>query len=231
MNTIFSLAGGAAAVVIALLLNAGYVYKTTCPSGTSWHYSALDDVIPYTRQAAAPCHTHSATRVALSSIGIAKIREAPEAKANTSAEKANQQAADTLRYATTAITSEYAHQRSLVAEIQDSRRTVTERRAKVRNLFIGEMTRFQAVKLQLDRPVPDISDPELIEARRLLSRWLALQMNALRIVVSTPSPQVKAKVDEALRPILPVVERLETLSYSIRQKYPEVDSWEFLRNR
>jgi hypothetical protein len=230
MNIIGSIVGGALLVLAALLVNAGYVYKTSCPSGTSWHYS-LDDSIPYTRQAAEPCHIHSATRVALSSIGVAKIKDTPEAEASTTGEVANQRAADTLRSATSDITAEYAQEQSLVTQIQNKEGSTAERQAKAAQLVIGEMTHFRAIKSRLDRPVPDISDPELIEARRLLSRWLAVQMNALRIIVSAKSASDwKAKADAALAPILPVVQRLETLSFSIRQKYPEVSSWEFLRN-
>jgi len=154
MNTIFSLAGGAAAVVIALLLNLGYVYKTSCPSGTSWHYSALDDVIPYTRQAAAPCHTHSATRLALSAIGIAKVKETSGTGASATADKANQQAADTLREATAVITAEYARQRSLVAQFQNGNLTMAERRARFAKGIEGTITGFRETKNRLDVRCP-----------------------------------------------------------------------------
>lgn len=68
-----------AASVVVFLANGGYVYKTTCPlpaggSQSSWTW-AIDDVIPYTRQTAAPCVSHSGARLLLSALGISPLHD------------------------------------------------------------------------------------------------------------------------------------------------------------
>src|SRR6266508_2071649 len=63
--------------IAALLLNGGYVYKTSCPlaSGgtqTTWTYG-IDDILPYIRHTSEPCTAHTGTRLVLSAIGIAPL--------------------------------------------------------------------------------------------------------------------------------------------------------------
>jgi hypothetical protein len=53
------LLGGVAVALVIILINTGYIYKTTCqtPSGgseSSWSYN-IDDILPYSRSASPPC--------------------------------------------------------------------------------------------------------------------------------------------------------------------------------
>jgi hypothetical protein len=78
-------------VVVALLVvavNGGYVYRTQCAGAggsieTNWSYK-INQVIPYIGYSKAGCDTHTATRVALNSVGIWKFHSSPTAIDHTS---------------------------------------------------------------------------------------------------------------------------------------------------
>jgi hypothetical protein len=79
-STIAGLLTGAGVVLVLLLVNGGFVYKTTCPlaSGgtqTSWTW-AINDIIPYTRSTSPPCSSHTATRLLLSTVGAWPLHRA-----------------------------------------------------------------------------------------------------------------------------------------------------------
>ena len=237
MEVISKAALGLFVVALLLLINGGYVYETKCPlaSGgtqTSWSYG-INDLIPYTRQTSEPCSAHTGTRLALSAVGIAPLGEDDEsATSDDLPSEADQQAADSLRVATSAITAEYARQRSEISSITDGTLTQRERQKRAVSTLRGAIRRYEVIKTRLDAPVPGAGDASLLEARRLLSRWLGLQMEGLESISSDlgSADALKAKGEAQARKLLPVVERLETLSASIRVKYPEVSSWGFLRN-
>jgi hypothetical protein len=68
---------GALFLMAALAVNAGYIYRVDCPRANGstereWTYQ-LNSVIPYFAYSRSGCETHSATRVALSSVGLWKI--------------------------------------------------------------------------------------------------------------------------------------------------------------
>lgn len=72
-----SLLGVVFVVFAFALVNGGYVYKVECPRAggsteTEWTYR-WNSVIPYIAYSRSGCETHSATRVALDSIGVWKL--------------------------------------------------------------------------------------------------------------------------------------------------------------
>ncbi len=104
MGYVASLLGGAAVIVALVLVNGGYVYKTTCPlasggSQTSWTYG-INDIVPYIRKTKAPCYSHTGTRLALSWVGIRPLGHSTKSKAITAEDRA---AADSLQVATTTL--------------------------------------------------------------------------------------------------------------------------------
>lgn len=67
-----------AVVLVIVLVNGGYVYKTTCqqPNGsttTGWEYR-INDVVPYFGFSQSGCTAHTATREVLSAIGLWKLK-------------------------------------------------------------------------------------------------------------------------------------------------------------
>jgi hypothetical protein len=171
--------GGVAVVVAFLLINGGYVYKTTCPlasgsSETSWTYNILD-IIPYTRDTKPPCSSHTATRLALSWIGIWPLEHGTKAKAITPADRT---AAENLREATSAIVAEYARERTVGASLTNETNTkglTAATRQKFIRLVNDGSAKYQVIKDEVDRPIA-ASDPQLIEARKALSTWLGYQV-------------------------------------------------------
>jgi hypothetical protein len=61
-------------LTVAVLVNGGFVYKTSCATAdghtvTHWSY-AISDVIPYIGYAESGCQSHTATRELLSAVGV-----------------------------------------------------------------------------------------------------------------------------------------------------------------
>ena len=88
LTRLLGIAAGSVVVLVLLVVNGGYVYKTTCPNSggsetTSWVYG-IDDVLPYTRSTSPPCYSHTATRLLLSSIGIAPLKAASASTSGSS---------------------------------------------------------------------------------------------------------------------------------------------------
>lgn len=88
MTRIAGLLSGVAVVLVIVLVNGGYVYKTTCqqPNGsttTGWDYR-INDVIPYFGFSQSGCKAHTATREVLSAIGLWKLNSGPASTDNAS---------------------------------------------------------------------------------------------------------------------------------------------------
>ena len=74
--------GAATAVsvlVVLLVVNGGYVYRTQCPhvdgsTETSWRYG-ISDIVPYVGYSQSGCQVHTATRLLLDAIGIWKLHD------------------------------------------------------------------------------------------------------------------------------------------------------------
>jgi hypothetical protein len=155
-----ALLGGVAFFVAIVLINGGYIYKTTCPTPTggsesSWSYN-IDDVIPYSRSAPAPCSTHSVSRLALSWTGIWSLGHTATPVKITAADK---QAAVVLGAATKATSTEFAREKSASAAITKEMKAkgVTQAvEAKLVSLIKGSITKWEPSKpesiSQLRRP-------------------------------------------------------------------------------
>jgi hypothetical protein len=225
--------GGVIGVVAVVLINGGYVYKTTCPlaSGgtqTSWTWG-INDIVPYIRNTTAPCYSHTGTRLALSGIGIWPLGHSTEAKTDS---RKNRAAAESLRVATASITTEYARERTATAafirEAKAKGLTPVVRQRLIR-LFNRSIAEFQAIKDSLDRPI-NAADQQLVDGRDALSTWLGYQVAINRLFVSASSykqwmDEVNAQFGSKLND---VDSRLRYLSLAIEARYPQVNDWGFL---
>ena len=68
---------------VAVAINGGYIYRTQCAGAggstdTSWSYK-INQIVPYIGYSKTGCETHTATRVALNSLGIWKFHPSPTA--------------------------------------------------------------------------------------------------------------------------------------------------------
>jgi len=75
-------------VLLAVAINGGYVYRTQCAGAsgsteTNWSYK-INQVIPYIGYSKTGCETHTATRVALDSVGLWKLHASATAVDHTS---------------------------------------------------------------------------------------------------------------------------------------------------
>ena len=234
MKSLASILGGIAFVAVLLLVNGGYVYKTTCPlaSGSNqvtWSYG-INDLVPYIRSTDPPCRSHTTTRLALSVIGIWPLGHGTTQASPTAADHA---AADSLQTATAAITAEYARERTHSAALRQEANTdgVTPvvRQKFVSYLNEGE-TALQSIKVELDRTGTEASDPQLVESRNALSAYLGYQVAADRLFFSSSSvndwgKQVAAQYGSKLTSVLA---RLRYLSIAVQGRYPQVKEWGFL---
>jgi hypothetical protein len=74
-------------VVVIVLVNGGYVYRTQCPhlqgsTETSWSYH-INDIAPYVGYSRSGCQVHTATRLALDWVGVWKLHAATAPTANS----------------------------------------------------------------------------------------------------------------------------------------------------
>jgi hypothetical protein len=233
-----SIATGVTVGVIFLLINGGYVYRTKCPlpggsTQTHWTYG-IDDILPYIRSTSPPCKSHTGTRLLLSAVGIAKIDDGGSNTAPASnVTPADTAAADALAMATSAITAEYDNERRILAPIQPALKsqglTPALKQKLVQELDRGA-NRLLAIKKTLDGAAP-ADDSELAETQRILSLWLARQVEIYRVFLTTnTSAEYERRTTDLARKIHPLSQRLQTLSVEIQAKYPNVTDWGFLPN-
>jgi hypothetical protein len=226
-----------AIIVLFALWNGGYLYRTKCPlatggTQTSWTYG-VNDVIPYTRSTSDPCISHTGTRLLLSSVGIARIHDF-ESTPPASTKPADTDAANVLAHTTDAITAEYARQRKQIAPLRAAIKTQgltpALRQTLGRELEQGA-NRLESIKTTLDGSAQP-SDAQLAETQRLLSLWLALEVQTYRIPMTATSKQ--QYVNETLavaKKLDPVVRRLDALSVEDQARYPNITHWGFLHNQ
>jgi hypothetical protein len=225
-------------VVVFLPVNGGYVYRTKCPlaSGgtqTKWTYG-IDDILPYIRSTSPPCHSHTGTRLVISAMGISPIHDDDStAVSKTNITPADKSAAEALATATSSISAEYDRERRAVAPLQaafKSQGLTPELRQKFIVLFETALRRYLAIKQGLDRSRL-ASDPQLLEANRLLSLWLARQIEVDRVFLTSKSTsEFDRRTRAVAEKIAPVTRRLDALSVEIQAKYPNVTDWGFLHN-
>jgi hypothetical protein len=230
-----SVAVGLAVVIVFLFINGGYVYRTKCPlaSGgtqTKWTYG-IDDILPYIRSTSAPCKSHTGTRLLISAVGIAPLNEGDSTADAAPITPADQVAADALATAVSAISTEYDRERQLVAPLQTaikSQGLTPDLQRRITRTVRETIRRYGAIKKPLDAS-GDASDAQLVEAKRLVSLYLALQAAANRLYFNSPG-RVREKSTALAERLAPVVRRLQTLSVEIQTKYPNVTDWGFLPN-
>jgi hypothetical protein len=226
--------GGAVVLAAVLIINGGFVYKTTCPTPTgghttSWTYG-IDDIVPYTRKTDPPCYSHTGTRLLLSAVRIWPLANGT-AKTNpvTATDRA---AAESLGTAVSAISTEYTRERKLVASLTSEARaqgvTPAVRRRFVR-LLAGTVAALESIKSRVDRS-PEPSDSQLVDTRDALSTYLRYQIEIDQLFSSSSSLQdwsdkVKARYG---RKLFDVVGRLRFLSVPVQERFPQVKDWSFL---
>jgi hypothetical protein len=233
-----SVAVGLTVAVVFLLINGGYVYRTKCPlsSGgtqTNWTYG-IDDILPYIRSTSYPCKSHTGTRLLLSAVGIAKINDGGSNTAPASnVTPTDAAAAEALATATSAITAEFDNERRTIAPLQTAIKSQGLTPAVKQKLLLEierAANRMQAIKRTLDSTAP-ANDSELAETQRVLSLWLARQVEGDRVILTaSTNAEFERRTTEVARKIQPLSRRLQTLSVEIQAKYPNVTDWGFLPN-
>ena len=218
---------GAGAVAAVLLVNGGYIYKTSCPlsSGgtqTSWTYG-INDLLPYIRSTSAPCTSHTATRLALSAIGIARIANP------ASATKTDVLGARALGAVTAAINSEYALERRQITQLKKKSGLSQARRSSLAHQEIGlVVTHMQRIQTQLTN-LPRSPDTDLAAARDLLRQWFGYQ---IQFDTALNNQMTKAELTALEGRIGPQLSKnvtdLQAAAAVVGAKYPGVADWSFL---
>jgi len=136
--------------------------------------------------------------------------------------------------ATAAISAEYDRERkasaALTAEVKSRGGFTSALRQKF--FLLGERgaNHFVAIKTNLDRSTR-ASDSELAETQRVLSLWLARQIEVDRVLLtSRTTAEFQRRTREIALKIQPLSRRLQTLSADVQAKYPNVTAWGFLPN-
>ncbi|TMC50039.1 MAG: hypothetical protein E6J20_17635 [Chloroflexi bacterium] len=226
MLMIIPLIGGALFFLAVIAINGGYVYKTTCPRPTggndsSWSYN-IDDIVPYTRTVSPPCSTHSASRLALSWVGIWSLGHGATPVKITTADK---QEAVALGAATKATADEYARENAASAAITKEMQAKGVTRAledKLVAFVKGSITKWGAIKARVDQPT-SASDKQLLEARQLLSTFVGYLATSDRLLLSgTSGKDVNAQYGGKL---VTTARRLQYDLAFLKARYPQVKDW------
>jgi len=231
------LAVGTFVVLALLVVNGGYVYKTTCPnasggSTTGWTYG-INDVLPYIRTTSAPCSSHTATRLLVSAVGIAPLGH--HASFSAADMHKDQTLATTLGSVNAAINHEYATERAMIVAVR--KLVKTNRQAGltlVETVMTIGSTRFEALSKRVDR-APGVPDANLNHAADLLSQWLSLQAEVSRVGSAALSSggsaaTYKAQTLAVARKIAPVATELRTLAPTLAATYPQLTQWSYLKS-
>jgi hypothetical protein len=236
-----ALAGLVGIVGVAVLIatiNGGYVYRVQCPQAghteTEWTYR-WESVVPYIGYSREGCTTHTATRLALDKVGVWELDD-DGASANADVEKGpsvgprDRRVAAGLASSTEAVSVEFARERRVAADLQQrtaSGVTPALRREALSVVETGSR-RLLRIKRDLDQ-LPVAADPDLAETQRLLSLWLAMQVQANRLLLTATSRgDLDERAETLGKRLSPVVGRLQELSVEVQAKYPNVRRWDFL---
>ncbi|MDQ2983105.1 MAG: hypothetical protein M3R70_04145 [Actinomycetota bacterium] len=230
--------GGIAIALVFLLVNGGYVYRTKCPlpSGgteTNWTYG-INDILPYIRSTSPPCKSHTGTRLGLSATGIWPIRANNFSASSTHVTQRDRAAADALATATAATSAEYEQERRQSAVISHEIRAHGGLTARLRRKYFGlfetSVAHLSTIKTALDGSAR-AKDAELAETQRVLSLWLAREIEIGRVfLTSTSKAEAQRRTNEVARKIAPLAHRLQALAPDVQAKYPNVNGWGFLPN-
>ena len=215
--------GSAAVLAVVAAVNLGYLYKTACPTGTHWSWT-INDVVPYTRTANAPCVSHSAGRLLVSWVGISKLGGSRSVDAADSAFV--KQTSGVL----SDISTEFARERKEANTLKDfngdrvqAALTVTTRSANALKALRSRM-----------RATPVAHDHDLISLRTELTHWIGLQVQIDQLIADsvkagTLSTTVKLLPKTKLaRDIATSHDRLNTLAVTLQDRYPALHDWGFL---
>lgn len=228
---------GTVVILALLVVNGGYVYKTTCPnasggSTTGWTYG-INDVLPYIRTTSAPCSSHTATRLLVSAVGIAPLGH--HASFSAADMRKNQTLATTLGSVNAAINREYATERAMTGTVR--KLVKTNRQAGitfVETVMTLGSARFEDLSKRVDR-APDAPDANLTRASDLLGQWLRLQAEVDRVGSAGLSSgggvaTYKAQTLAVARKIAPVATELQALAPTLAAAYPQLTRWSYLNS-
>jgi hypothetical protein len=74
-------------------------------------------------------------------------------------------------------------------------------------------------------------DAELAETQRVLSVWIARQIEIDRVLLtSKTAAEFRTRTEKVARKIAPLAHRLQELAPDVQAKYPNVKDWSFLPN-
>lgn len=224
--------GAIAVAVVFLAANGGYVYKTTCPlpaggKESSWTY-AINDILPYIRQTSAPCESHTATRLLLSAVGIARLGSRHAASNPSSSGVADTRIVKSLAAATSAIDAEFARERRDVTAWKAAHPAGFVTTADVMSyeaLLQRGATGLGDIQRSLAGSQPAL-DSRVSLASNLLSRWLSLQIEGDSVFAKSHSvAEVKIRTASIAKQIHAVTQRLRSAVIDVQTLYPDVTGW------
>jgi len=233
---------GVAVVVVVLFVvaNGGYVYKTTCPnpdgsSTTSWTYG-IDDILPYIRSTSPPCVSHTATRLLLSVTGVWKLHSGGGGTSASSASSATDASgAAALGAVTKRISQEFAtERRETAAVLAKGKSGQLSRTAELAAIVAGlraASARFVGIRSSLRSSVVTVKsgDQDISSADALLVTWLGYQIASDNAFAASPTQATISAVQKRIgAQLTEVVTKLRAVSVAIQAKYPGVSDWTFL---
>ena len=216
-------------VTAFLVVNGGYVDKTTCPGGgggtqTSWSWG-IDDIIPYSRTTTPPCVSHTATRLLISWVGISSLNSG--ATKTTDADGAFvKQASPILRD----ISAEFVQETKEANAIKNFTGDKTQASTAVM-VRAAQVMRNIGAQLK-SSPIAD--DPDLVSLRSKLIVWTTFQRFAdLQFATAVRNGSVAnlGKVlakSKGAASFLAARSDLNKLSLTLQARYPQLDNWGFL---
>lgn len=228
--------GTLTAFVIAAV-NGGYVYKTTCPmpsgaTSTSWTYG-IDDVLPYIRQVSEPCETHTASRLALSAIGIAPLHGSKRDVPNASTARADARAARDFAKSEAAIITEFQREvlvaAGLTAQLNSGKLSRQEMAAKFKPVLLETVVNMRRI-LSAASAAPPADDSDLRQAQLDLRRWLRLQLKSDGLILSTlsgssTSAELTAQTKRIRQQLGAVSKDLQKRTELLSPAYPSIRLW------
>jgi hypothetical protein len=193
--------------------------------GRLWCTYGIVDILPYIRSTSPPCSSHTGTRLALSWIGVWSLGNSTKAVAITPADRA---AAEGLRVATSATSTEYAQESAASAAAtreMKAKGVTTAIRQKLIRSVNDAIAAWQRIKSPLDLP-SKATDAQLIDARKSLSTYLGYLITTDHLLLSGASGKdINAQYGSKLQAIY---QHLRYLAFVIEARYPQVKDWSFL---
>lgn len=236
LDGLTAVGGAAAAVVLLIAGNGGYVWREDCTTSTgrvetAWSYR-IHQIIPYLAPSQPGCEYYSGTRAIASAVGVWKIPrvEAARREDASSASPQTKSFVDGASQVLASISGRWDRTVRLGEEIRGM--PPSEALALVRREFDGISAAYNRHIERLET-LPVTSDDELEQLRRSLVEWLRLQQSANEIVLSgiesgSTQETIEAQVRELASDMATSRASLLRLRATLPPRYPSLREWAFL---